>query len=230
MRFLFKYPTRQRPDKFQSVLNRYCECLSGKHKYEFIVTMDEDDQTMNNKEMRQFLGDKEDLHFYYGNNKSKIQAINADMDNAKGDWDILFLISDDMVPKVDGFDDIISQNMSNFFPDKDGFLHYNDGRVGSRIATLTVMGRGMYDKLGYIYHPDYISLWCDNEQTEVAKNMKRHKYFDIVLVEHKWRGGRHDRKRDQLYTRNESYFNIDKKMYEKRKRYGFPKNSVKNMP
>lgn len=230
MKFLFKYPSRQRPETFQRILNRYYEFLSGKHEYEFIVSLDEDDSSMNNKPMRNFMKGKDNLHFYYGNNKSKIQAINADMDKAQSDWDILFLISDDMRPKVKEFDDIIAQNMANFFPEKDALLHYNDGRVGKRIVTLTVMGRKMYDHLGYIYHPDYISLWCDNEQTEVARNMKKYKYFDRVIVHHDWHGARNDKARDALYNRNESYFNIDKKMYEKRKKYGFPKNSVKKMP
>lgn len=230
MKFLFKYPTRQRPETFQKILNRYYAFLSDKHEYEFIVSLDEDDKTMNNKPMRNFLKGKDNLHFYYGQNKSKIQAINADMEKAKSDWDILFLISDDMRPKVKGFDDIIAQNMSNFFPEKDGFLHYNDGRVGKKIATLSVIGRKLYEQWGYIYHPDYISLWCDNEQTEVAKKMKKHKYFDIVLVHHDWHGGKKDKARDALYNRNEGYFNIDKKMYEKRKKYGFPRNSVKKMP
>jgi len=230
MKFLFKYPSRQRPETFIKILNRYYEFLSGNHEYEFIVSLDEDDATMNNKAIRNFMKGKENLKFHYGNNKSKIQAINADMEKADSDWDILFLISDDMTPKVKGFDDIIAQNMSNFFPDKDSLLHYNDGRVGNRLVTLTVMGRKMYDSLGYIYHPDYISLWCDNEQTEVSKKMKKYKYFDIVLVHHDWHGGKRDHARDKLYVRNESYFNIDKKMFEKRKKYGFPKNSVKKMP
>lgn len=230
MKFLFKYPSRSRPNTFQKILDRYYNFLSGKHKYEFIVSLDEDDVTMNNNAMKDFLNKKDGLSYYYGINKSKVQAINANMDKAKSDWDILFLISDDMTPKVKGFDDIIAQNMSNFFPEKDGFLHYNDGRVGKRLATLTVMGRKMYDNWGYIYNPDYISLFCDNEQTDVAKSIKKYKYFDIVLAQHDWHGGRNDHSRDALYTRNESYFGIDKKMYEKRKKYGFPKNSVRKMP
>lgn len=230
MKFLFKYPSRSRPNQFKAILDSYYSNLSGKHSYEFIVSLDEDDSSMNNKTMHNFMKGKDNLHFYYGNNKSKVQAINSDMDKAQSDWGILFLISDDMKPKVRDFDNIIAENMSVFFPEKDALLHYNDGRVGNRIATLTVMGRKMYDSLGYIYHPDYISLFCDNEQTEVARNMKKYKYFDRVIVYHDWHGSRNDKARDSLYTRNESYFNIDKKMYEKRKKYGFPKNSVKKMP
>lgn len=230
MKFLFKYPSRSRPDTFKFMLDRYYEYLSGEHEYEFLISLDEDDNTMNNKPMRNFLKGKDNLSFYYGNNKSKVQAINSDMDKAKSNWDILFLISDDMRPKIKGFDNIIAQNMSNFFTEKDALLHYNDGRVGKRIVTLTVMGRKMYDNMGYIYHPDYISLWCDNEQTEVAKKSNKYKYFDIVLVYHDWHGSIKDNQRDKLYARNEGYYRIDKLMYDKRKRYGFPKNSVKKMP
>ena len=230
MKFLFKYPSRSRPELFKKIMNRYQNYLSGDHEYEFIVSLDNNDSTMNNPEIKKFLKGYDNVSFYYGDNKSKISAINADIDKAKSDWDILFLISDDMVPRVKGLDNTIAQNMSAFFPEKDALLHYNDGRVGKRLVTLTVMGRKIYDNFGYIYHPDYISLWCDNEQTEVAKSSKKYKYFDIVLVHHDWHGSVKDKKRDKLYTRNEGYFRIDKLMYEKRKRYGFPKNSVKNMP
>lgn len=230
MKFLFKYPSRSRPELFKKIMTRYQSFLSGKHEYEFIVSLDDNDGTMNTTEMKKFLNSYYNVHYYYGPNKSKIQAINADMDKAKSDWDILFLISDDMTPKVKGFDDIIAQNMAAFFPKKDALLHYNDGRVGKRLVTLTVMGRKMYDNFGYIYHPDYVSLWSDNEQTEVARKMKKYKYFDIVLASHDWHGSARDQKRDKLYTRNEGYFRIDKLMFEKRKRYGFPKNSVKKLP
>lgn len=230
MKFLFKYPSRSRPDKFKSVMSKYQEYLSGNHEYEFIVSLDNNDLSMNNQEIKDYLKQYNNVHYYYGDNKTKIEAINVDMDKAKSDWDILFLISDDMIPKVKNFDQIIAENMTTFFPDKDALLHYNDGRVGKRIVTLTVMGRKMYKDWGYIYHPDYISLWCDNEQTDVSRKMGKYKYFDIVLVEHVWHGSRNDKKRDDLYARNEGYFQIDKKMYEKRKKYGFPKNSVKKMP
>jgi len=54
-RLVIKFPTRGRPEKFKEVFSRYLSMLSGKHSVQFVITMDEDDETMNNPTMRQWL-------------------------------------------------------------------------------------------------------------------------------------------------------------------------------
>ena len=68
MKILFKYPTRDRDLKFVRCLDRYYEFIEG-NNYEFIISMDEDDNRMNNKEARSYLDSKENLSYYYSNNK-----------------------------------------------------------------------------------------------------------------------------------------------------------------
>lgn len=51
-RLVVKFPTRNRPDKFKSVFTRYLTFLSGRNDVRFIITMDEDDPTMNNPVMQ----------------------------------------------------------------------------------------------------------------------------------------------------------------------------------
>jgi len=219
--FLFKFPTRSRPIKFKKVLDKYYNLLSGNNTYKFVISMDKDDHTMNNSRMMGYLKSKPNLDFYYRNNTTKIEAVNSDLEKYT-DYKAIFLISDDMIVQSKNYDDTIVSDMKTYFPNYDGALHYNDGRVQERVCTLSIMGFRLYEYFGYIYHPDYKSLWCDNEYTEVTKQMRKIKYINRVIVKHVWPGANGD----PLYRRNENLFARDKKMFEKRKSMGFPMEKV----
>jgi len=184
--------------------------------------MDNDDRTMNNISMKTFLCNKSDISYFYGNSKSKVEAINADMNKIKNDIDysILIVLSDDMIPEVHEFDDIIYKEFVVRFPDFDGALFFSDGNVGERLNTLVVLGKKTYDYFGYIYHPSYISLWCDNEYTDVLKSMNKLPFINRVVIRHKWVG---DHNPDELHRRNEKYYGKDEQNYKTRKANGFPK-------
>jgi hypothetical protein len=192
--------------------------LSGKHEYEFVVSLDKSDPTMSSTRIKRFLEDQKNTKYFYGNNRNKVQAINADMSGKI--FETLVLISDDMIPIEKGYDDIIAENMVKFFPDLDGCLHFNDGKVGERLNTLVIMGKKLYDYFGYIYHPAYMSLWCDNEFHEMTYKMNKAKYIDKVIIKHEWT--KYTGK-DYTHVKSESFFKRDKKMFDARKTSGFPK-------
>ena len=219
MRFLCKFPSRSRPGRFLEVFNLYRSYLSGNHEMKFLLSFDEDDITMNNPHMRQMLDSfGEGIHYYFGNSQSKIQAVNADMEKAP-DFDVLLLASDDMVPVQKGYDDIIAKDMEEHFPDLDGVLHYNDGLRGQQLNTLCIMGKPYYDRFGYIYHPDYTSVFCDNEFTEVSRMLGKAVYIDNIIIHHRWM----EQGRDALYQRNEDSFLYykDNLVFGRRKTNGF---------
>jgi hypothetical protein len=215
MKFLIKFPTRNRPQKFIQVFTKYLYMLSGLHQVKFIVSMDEDDPTMNNPAMRKFLDNHRTyVQYFYGHSKTKIEAVNADMEHA-GDFDILLLASDDMIPVKPGYDGIIAGHFKEYFPDFDGVMHYNDGRQRELLNTLCVMGKKYYDRFGYIYHPSYKSVYVDNEFTAVSRILKKAMYCDAVLIKHGWAefvGF------DDLMKRNEDpeMYRIDKENLEAR--------------
>lgn len=219
LKLLIKYPTRQRPDAFRHTLGLYYAKLSGQHSYEFLVSADNDDPTMNNHEMRAFLESRPNLLFYFGDSKNKVQAINADM--AGKQFDILLLASDDMRPVEEGYDQVIVSEMLRHFPNLDGVIHFNDGRVGRRLNTLVVMGMPYYERFGYIYHPDYTSLWCDNEFGAVSESLGKTVYVDKVIIKHDW-----DEFGDALRQSCEKPYREDGRIFATRKAAGFPQRSV----
>ncbi len=217
MRILVKFPTRERPKQFLKVLKLLNEKARDWQNISYLITIDSDDPTMTPEVIDEALNIN-NVIIKAGKSDSKIHACNRSM---IGGWDIVVLISDDMTPQKDGWDDIIRLRMKQNYPDLDGCLWFNDG-YQPRICTLVIMGKVYYDRTGYLYHPDYHSLFCDNEQTEVAKGLDKLTYFEDVLFKHEHFANNSMVKRDKLYDRNEALFNIDKQTYERRKAQGFP--------
>jgi hypothetical protein len=224
---ILKYPTRQRPIKFMNNLNAYLDTASGKHKITVVVTMDIDDSSMNNNPLRYYMTNKIkgdiNVTFSYGNSEGKIAAINRGVPAA--DWDIIISTADDMQPAEQAWDDIIIQDMLREFPNLDGALNYNnDPRLEAKgpegfktLITLPVIGRKLYDRFGYIYHPAYKSEWCDNEQTEVFEKLGVLRHIDRRPIVHNWAENQ-----DELMQRNiQVGQNVDKKTYEIRKSLSF---------
>jgi hypothetical protein len=178
---LVKFPTRGRPDKFFSVLDRYRD-LSRSKNIRFLVTCDLDDSSMNNEIVRKRFESYENVEVCYGTSKTKIEAVNADM---KGqEFDICLLASDDMIPERVGYDLEIIKQMSINYPDHDGVIWFSDGYQKQKLNTLIVLGKKYYDRFGYLYHPDYVSFYCDNEFMQVAFALGKQTYIDDVIIRH----------------------------------------------
>ncbi|MBK22648.1 MAG: hypothetical protein CME70_01475 [Halobacteriovorax sp.] len=179
-KLLIKFPTRGRPKQFFYVLTLYYQFMKGKN-YEFVISCDLDDPTMNNDIVRSHFKNFKNLTVSYSNNKNKVEAINADLRNKK--FDILLLASDDMVPEIHGYDNIIRNCMAKHYHDTDGVLWFYDGHR-SDLNTLCILGKKYYDRFGYIYNPEYKTWFCDNEFTQVAHMLKKHMFFKETIIRH----------------------------------------------
>jgi hypothetical protein len=210
MNILVKLPTRSRPEKAIAVLNEYRRLESGKHDVLYTVITDDDDPT---NTLPREQADNATTWVTGGRSISKIHACNRN--TFETSWDILVLISDDQWPVAQGWDDIIASHMPEHL---DACLHFNDGNRGKELNTLPIMGRKRYDKFGYIYHPSYVSLWADNEYTEVHKPI----YIDQVIIEHRHPAYHSNVKADALLNATESWNEVDRMNYLNRAWEKFP--------
>jgi hypothetical protein len=157
MRLLLKFPTRSRPQQALRTLQAYCNMATSPELIGIAMSCDADDDSMSRTlvqdEFIRTMGRVAWNHIFYGNSKTKIEACNANMIEIAYPWDIVMLVSDDMIPIVKGYDDVIRSHMLASFPDTNGTLWFNDGHQENKLNTLSVMGRKMYDSFGYIYHP-----------------------------------------------------------------------------
>ena len=218
---LFKFPVRERKDKMLATLHEYYKLMVDRKNFTFLVSIDEDDEILNTKEVVWELMRFPHLQIEVGESNGKIHACNRDIESAViKDWDILVLVSDDMVPIQKGYDMIIRKEFEKHFPDFDGVLHFNDGYQGEKLNTLCILGRKYYDRFGYIYHPSYKSLYCDNEFTDVSRMLGKVQYFSNTIIQHQhwvWGFG----EMDSLYRHNEKFIQKDMDNYNKRKKMNF---------
>ena len=219
MKLLIKFPTRNRKNKFFKVLRQYqnlCEDLDNTY---FLITLDNDDESMNPSDVEDIFNTFKNIKVVYGTSNSKIHAVNRDIELVN-DWDIVLLASDDMTPKVKGYDNIIRNKMKEFYSDTDGILWFNDGHMGNKLNTLCILGKKYYDRFGYIYHPEYKSVWSDNEFMLVGNILGKQTYFEQVIIEHEhpdWGYG----SRDEIHQNNSKNENQDKLLFTKRKDNNF---------
>jgi len=159
MRLLIKLPTRSRPQRAIATVQSFTQMADRPKDLRFVVSIDNDDPTMDQHVIEQlFAACRGEMRVAKGDSANKVAACNRDLEHEK--FDILVLASDDMQPRTKGYDTIIAQEMMRHFPNLDGALHFNDGHVQEKLCTLPVMGYNLWAKFGYVYHPDYKSLWC----------------------------------------------------------------------
>ncbi len=208
-RLLVRFPTRGRPTQALAVLEKYRTMAGVPVTIE--VILDDDDTSMLAADVLQRLIAL-DCVVTVQSARGKIAACNGG--RAK-DWDVLVLASDDMVPVVDSYAARVLAAMEKHFPYLDGAIYFSDGHHGANLCTLPIMGRRLVEQFGYVYYPEYQSLFSDTEQTVVLKALGRLTYVDETIIEHRhyvWGTA----PKDALYHTNETYWDVDKAAFERR--------------
>jgi len=176
----------------------------------WLFSLDKDDPTLDINDLQQFLkswGVGTDRYkIVVGESEGKIDAINRDIKQLHIAWDILLNISDDQFPIVQGYDDIIRNAMPD---DLDASLWFFDS-YQQNINTQEILGRAYYLRHGYVYHPSYKSLFCDNEATIVAQRLGKLIKNDRMIIRHVHPCTSTTAKNDALYAKNNLYWTLDK--------------------
>lgn len=218
-KLLIKFPTRQRPNQFFNCMDTLLMYTLNKADTIFKITCDEDDEMMNNNEIK----DKIDWYneFYdtfieviYGKSENKIHAVNRDIELYKEPWDILLLTSDDMIPVQEGYDEILRGVVTDNFPDTDGIVNFFDGYTN--LNTMPIMGRKYYERFNYIYYPEYKSFFCDNEQMTVGNLLRKQYHSKTILFRHDHPCNNNTVPWDALYEKNNIDWKHDQELFNKR--------------
>lgn len=220
MKILLKMPSRGRPDKLISILQQYLEYAADKDNIYILISLDSDDPTVSSDLLLKLYKLHDKMGIHVGKSGGKIFACNRDMEYADI-WDILVLASDDMHPEVRGWDSILRYEMQRLYPDLDGVLWFSDGFQKEKLDTMCILGKKYYDRFGYIYHPSYKSIFCDNEFTLVASHLNKISYSPQILFRHMhpYFGNAFV---DETYIENEKYNTEDALTFEIRRAQGFP--------
>lgn len=235
MKLLIQFPTYGRADKFLDVFAKYVGTCSSFNELFFNINCDASDLSMTNPYVYEYIKrilstkDNVDGVVNYDHDTNKISAINDHIDGR--DFDIVICASDDMVPKVYSWDMEITNAMKLYFPNLDGCVHFNDGNTNGELITFSILGRRLYNHFGYIYHPDYKSLYCDNEFTEEVTKLDKVAYINKVIISHEhWsvKGTQNHNQVDIAVHKTLHYSGRDGEVYKQRKQLGFPKQRITN--
>jgi len=224
---LMKVTSRSRPQILLDTVKSYIDKASDTKNMVWLFSFDLDDLAYLNKEFSTSLcklfnplNHGQFPFVNYDSSYNKIHAINRDINDFVPEWDVLLNISDDQRPIVQGYDDIIRKAMPD---DLDASLWFYDGQP--RINTQEIIGRVYYERFGYVYHPDFKSLWCDNLSTDLAAYLGKQIKSKQQIVKHinpAW-GGSESLKMDALYERNNTFWNEDEATYKRLKAEGLDK-------
>ena len=191
---LINFPSRSRSLRFKQALDSIITNTAQPTNMLILVKVDEND-----KELKQYEAivssypKQNNIRLDIGFSSNKIDAINRGINTVDMfydfKWDILVNFSDDMVFTLKGFDKVIRAAFNKYFPEGDGFPVFKDklrnehpGLEKDQLCTMSVMDRLYYNRFHYVYHPDYQSLWCDNEATIVAGKLKRFVYIEFPVI------------------------------------------------
>jgi hypothetical protein len=136
-----------------------------------------------------------DGHCIYNDNRSAVDAINKGAEVATGD---LFVVVSDDFDCPEHWDTLLLQALQG---KSDYCVKTQDG-LQPTLMTLPIMDRVYYNRFGYIYHPDYRHMFCDQEMTAVAHMLGKAVTLPIVFFHNHYSTGKF--KKDAITLRNNS--------------------------
>lgn len=189
-KILYNYTTRSRFHNFKRGLRSIID-NSIDENYHVLVSIDEDDTNMNNADVLAYLDSEPKVSVRIGVSKSKIDAINRDVNKFLElcDADVIINFSDDMLFHVKGFDNIIREGFGytkelNDLRFLDRVLHFPDQHQGENCMTLSILGRDYYNRDKFIYNPEFESLWVDIVAQEEAQIRGCYKFVNQNIFLH----------------------------------------------
>ena len=108
---------------------------------------------------------------------SSVSNWNAAAKVATGD--ILVVIADDLSP-CDGWDTFLRQHFEGTTLPK--ILKVSDCENDNGLLRHPVFNRAAYQQLGYIFHPEFYGVYCDNHLTQVALDQKYYAQAEDYLT------------------------------------------------
>lgn len=159
MNFSLVHASRQRLALADRTIREWRGRSSGEHTIEHLLSVDADDPELDGY---RDLAARHGSRLVVGQNRTMVEAVNRGAAAATGE--VLVSISDDFGCPHHWDRSLAALPESR----REAAVVVNDG-LGARIMTLPILTRAFFERLGYIYHPDYISLFADDDLTEVAR-------------------------------------------------------------
>jgi hypothetical protein len=176
MTYSLIHPSRGRPHQAFSAYKEWMNNASNENPYEYILSIDKSDAHCNEYQ-KLFEGL---VNIEINDNKNCVQATNEAARSTT--CDIIIYVSDDF-----GCPNHWDVELQVFVPeDKEYLLWVDDGIQGKNaVITIPIMSRGLYQRLGYFWHPAYESMWVDVDLYHTCQKLGVIVDCKTLLFEHR---------------------------------------------
>lgn len=183
---------------------------------ELIISLDESDLEKNRYKS---LYNNSDTKIIINDNDCVVKAANHAAKESKGD--ILVYVSDDFdCPNNWGTQilDIVIDYPKEWLLKVDDCLQ----RFEADVLTIPIMSRGLYEYLGYFFHPSYRSMFCDQDLYWTVNHLGAMKFSPNLKFPHE----HYCNKKsvfDLTYEQSNKNWDSGKELYTQRKKMNFPR-------
>lgn len=204
------HPSRGRPKQAFQTAKKWLD-LAGQ-PVEYILSLDSSDTS--------------NYYDYYGTgvnaiikpNNSVVEATNRAAQKSTGD--ILLYLSDDF-DCPDNWANLITEKVKDF--GDEWLLKVDDclQQFNVPVLTIPIMSRGLYNRLGYFWFPEYKSMFVDEDLYHTCKNNGWLRLAPELKFPHNHVsiGKAQD---DETYRRSAANWDQGKALFQKRKAANFP--------
>lgn len=194
--------------------DHWMNSASGDHEYEWIVSLSKKDATL--EQYYQTFTDA-DAVLITTRSTNMVEATNEIAKLCAGQ--LIILVSDDMW-SCELWDTKILHKFEMI--NGPGILQVSDGITVTKL-TIPIMNREAYKKLGYIYHPDYISMYADDDLRKTALQHGMYYNGTDIMIEHRHYSV-NKAKMDKTYASENSRtaWKIGEKVFFERAKNKFP--------
>lgn len=221
MKISIIHPSRSRPEMAYKTARKWLLFAEKPDQIEYILSIDNDDQLSSNYNdlflsKTQFKGTglmcMGNVTVMSCDNNSAIQAINNAASICTGD--LIIVVSDDFDTCA-----IWDTVLKDALKDKSDFLVKTDDGIQPTLITLPIMDRKYYDRFGYVYHPDYLHMFCDQEMTAVGHMLGKVIELPILFKHNHYMIG--GMEKDAINVKNDATWNQGQRLFNHRLKTNF---------
>lgn len=222
-KLLVKYTTRGRKERFFDGMDSiYNNCAKLEHM-RVLISCDIDDTEMTNPDVVKRIEEYPNTLLIFGTSTGKINAINRDLDilpDDFADYDVLVNFSDDMRMTFWGWDECIRTDFSQL--DLSYYVAYLDADTKGELSTLMIAGKDWINMFGWVYDPQFLSLFCDNLMENCAKHLGKFHYTGYTIYQHLLPAFGHLPEDTMWREQQDIGYTVDMKLYNEIMEKGIP--------
>lgn len=208
------HPSYKRPQLGVDTIQNWLNKATEPKEIEYILCLSNKDTTISeylkNIEQKELTSK---VKIFYCDDANMVKQVNLAASQSTGN--LLVNVSDDF-DCLNGWDLLLLSELEG----KEDYIVKTQDGIQPEIITLPIMDRKYYDRFGYIYHPDYLHFYGDEELRVVGDKLGK-TIVSNILFEHLHYIANKS-KMDETNEKNNAHFNADKLTFARRKKQNFP--------